>query len=309
LGKIIPVKKDIGTGVSEETYLVYRDYTLMEAYQYNNKAVKSYIGALNSYTDVFDGNVNLYSIIVPTQLEFQNMLYSSLQSSQKTTIDEVASGLDKRYKSVNVYDTLKNNTLDYLYFRTDHHWTADGAYMAYREYCAAAGLTPVEKTDFEKKEYPDLLGSLYDQSQEEEVKQKPDTLIRYLTDPEGKITLTMRAVEDGKEIEYKGVLFNENQEKIKYSAFMGGDHQFAEIKNADCKNKKTLLVFKDSYANAFLPWVVKNYETVIVIDPRSYKGNISEITDEYKIDDFIMFNYVFSTSFEDYCQMLKNLAK
>ena len=280
----------------------------MEAYQYNEKAVKSYIEALNSYADVFDKDVNLYSVIVPTNLEFQNMLYSSLQSSQKNTIEKVASELDERYTSVNVYDAL-SNTLDYMYFRTDHHWTADGAYEAYREYCKAAGLTPVEKSDFEKKEYPDLLGSLYDQSQEKEVEQKPDTLVRYLTDPDNKITLTMRAVEDGKQIEYKGVLFNENQEKVKYSAFMGGDHQFAEIKNADCKNSKTLLVFKDSYANAFLPWVVKNYETVIVIDPRSYKGNISEITDEYEIDDFLMFNYVFSTSFEDYCQMLKNLAK
>ena len=308
-GKVIPVKKDIGTGAAEESYLVYHDYTLMEAYISNNAALDSYIEALNSYTKVFGDSVNMYSMLVPTQLEYEDKLYSSMQDGQKDTIDKVAQELDSRYNVVNVYDALKKNESEYLYFRTDHHWTADGAYEAYKKYCNAAKLTPVDKAAYEKKEYEGMLGSLYDQSQEKEVEKKPDTLIRYITDPDGDVTLTMKAVEKGEKIEYRGTLFNENQDKIKYSAFMGGDHQFAEIKNKNGETDRTLLIFKDSYANAFLPWVVENYKTVIVIDPRSYTGNISEITEEYKIDDFLMFNYVFSTSFSDYCEMLKKLAK
>ncbi len=309
LGKVISVKKDIGTGTVSESYLVYHDKTVMESYIYNAIALNSYVNSVNSYAKVFSRDINMYSMIVPTRLEFEDALYSSLQSSQKESIDMVYQDLDDRYKTVDVYSALADKRDEYIYFRTDHHWTADGAYEAYVAYCKTAGLTPVKKLDYKKLEYPGLLGSLYDQSQEIELKKAPDTLVRYNTDPSGEISLTMYAKENGREISYRGVLFNETLSPVKYAAFMGGDHPLAEIKNSNAETEKTLLVFKDSYANAFLPWVVKNYETVIVIDPRSYKGDISEITASYKIDDFLMMNYIFSTSFEDYCVLLSNLAK
>ena len=80
---------------------------------------------------------------------------------------------------------------------------------------------------------------------------------------------------------------------------MDGDHQFAEI-NTDVKNGEVALVIKDSYANTVIPLLTNNYETILVIDPRSYKGTVTQLTNEYEIDDIIFINYALTTTFSSF---------
>lgn len=82
--------------------------------------------------------------------------------------------LDASINQVAVLDALKNHNSEYLYFKTDHHWTADGAYYAYKELMKAKGMTPSPLTDFTKSEYPGFVGSFYQYSnQSETLKNNP----------------------------------------------------------------------------------------------------------------------------------------
>ena len=75
-----------------------------------------------------------------------------------------------------------------------------------------------------------------------------------------------------------------------YALFMGGDHAFARV-DTDVDNGKCALVIKDSYANALIPFLTAHYETVLVIDPRSFYGTLSDLTAEYEIDEPTLFDF------------------
>ena len=48
------------------------------------------------------------------------------------------------FRSVDVRQTLAEHKDEYIYYRTDHHWTSLGAYYAYQQLCGALGLTPFD---------------------------------------------------------------------------------------------------------------------------------------------------------------------
>lgn len=89
-----------------------------------------------------------------------------------------------------------------------------------------------------------------------------------------------------------------------YLLFFGGDNPLMEITNNTNPDGKSIIVIKDSYANAFLPWLVASYNKVVVIDPRSFGGSIVEEVAKYNAQEVLVLNYVFSTTFGDYCDMI-----
>ena len=61
-----------------------------------------------------------------------------------------------------VGEALKEHKYEYIYYRTDHHWTSWGAYIAYKAYCETAGITPVEYKA--NRVSDDFKGTLYSTS-------------------------------------------------------------------------------------------------------------------------------------------------
>ena len=122
------------------------------------------------------------------------------------------------------------------------------------------------------------------------------------------VKVEARAFEDGKFVDYETKMYTVPllSEKPKYSLFMGGDHQFAKMHTKNT-NGKTLLVIKDSYANALLPLLTEDYETILVIDPRNYYGKVTDLISEYNVDDCLFINYVFTTTFSDFVDKLNEV--
>jgi len=120
----------------------------------------------------------------------------------------------------------------------------------------------------------------------------------------------MRVIyEDGSSLEYgeNSTLFD--YEKEDYTFFLGGDQPLIEITNNSMDDGKTIIVIKDSYANALVPWLVNNYKQVILIDPRSFEGSLNEEIERYEADELAVVNYVFTTTFSDYCELLNGLVE
>ena len=103
-------------------------------------------------------------MIVPTSIDI--MLPESTRAGlntddQKKAIDYMYGSMLDETKKVNIYDILMSHNDEYLYFRTDHHWTALGAYYAYEEFAKAKGVKPLPLSKYEKVDFPDFLGSFY----------------------------------------------------------------------------------------------------------------------------------------------------
>ncbi|MBQ2696001.1 MAG: hypothetical protein IJF61_01725 [Clostridia bacterium] len=172
-------------------------------------------------------------------------------------------------------------------------------FYGYNAFLESAFSTSVQLSDYHVSRRHGFLGYLYNQAKDPTLQKHADT-IEMFTKGEN-LSFTAKAKENGQMVSYTAQLFKlpAQNESPKYGIFMGGDHQFAEI-NTENKNGKTLLVMKDSYANTLLPFLVEQYETVLVIDPRNFYSTVTALTEEYDIDDMLFVNYVFTTTFTDF---------
>ncbi len=306
LGKIISMDKDVGTGTTNKTRLLIKDNTIMEVFKRDINAEDKYIEVINHYAEKLPEDINFYCALVPTQLEFEEPLYSNIENSQKKTIDYIYNHTDGRAKKIDIYAALEEHKDEYIYFRTDHHWTQLGAYYAYDAFGWAAKKERVNLDDFDKNSIYNFYGSLIKEAQGTSIT-RSDTIQWYDVDPDGDISLEMSGLYEGDVVSYEGTLYDKGMKTVSYNYFMGGDHAFSEITNPNCPDGGTLLLLKDSYANAFIPWVAQSYNKVLVVDPRSYWQSLDAIFEEYDVDDVFLMNYIFATTFEDYCDILMDI--
>lgn len=308
-GKVLYTDKDIGTQTVKKACLLLLDDKIMEVFASDQETEKVYIDAVNECVKNIPQSINVYSLLAPTQLEFQTPVYRNIQTSQQKTIEHIYTSLDSRIKSVDAYGTLQKHIDEYIYFRTDHHWTALGAYYAYRAFCEAAGEVSVPLSDFEKRTQKEsFLGYLAAKAEGEDFSESRDTLEWYNIDEKNSLTYSFATTtERGKKLSYRGDMFQKQENDYKF--FFKSDHPYVKIKNNSLANGKVLLMIKDSYANAFAPWLTNTYECVIMVDPRYFKGDIKDVIKEDKVTDLVFMHYVFTTSFADYCKMMTNMWK
>ena len=304
LGRIIVTTSDIGTGEANEGRLVLYNGYIMEMFAKNEAAQDKYAESLNAIREAIPDDIRMYSVLVPTALEFSAPAYSSAQDSQKEAIEYVNSKF-KGVFPVDVYSALLASKSNSLYFKTDHHWTTDGAYVAYNKYMEMSGGPVAAQTDFTRKENGEFYGSLYLKAKSQLTEQEQDTIFYYDITEKNDISIRMRAEDNVTEYGVGAPMFNTDNNN--YNLFFGGDNPLMEITNNSNPDGKTVVVIKDSYANAFIPWLVASSSRVIVIDPRSFGGSLTEEIERYQADEVLVLNYIFSATFGDYCDTIKNI--
>lgn len=304
MGRIIVTTSDIGTGEANEGRLVLYNGYIMEMFAKNEAAQDKYAESLNAIRKAIPDDIRMYSVLVPTALEFSAPAYSSAQDSQKEAIEYVNSKF-KGIFPVDVYSALLASESNSLYFKTDHHWTTDGAYVAYNKYMEMSGGPVVAQADFTRKENGEFYGSLYLKAKSQLTEQEQDTIFYYDITEKNDISIKMRAEDNVTEYGVGAPIFN--TDKNNYNLFFGGDNPLMEITNNSNPDGKTVVVIKDSYANAFIPWLVASSSKVIVIDPRSFGGSLTEEIERYQADEVLVLNYIFSATFGDYCDTIKNI--
>ncbi|MGN1115119.1 MAG: DHHW family protein [Candidatus Ornithomonoglobus sp.] len=307
MGKIISTTKDIGTGESQDSHLVLYDGKIMEMFLSSPEVEEQYADALNTVRKALPDSVKMYSMLIPTQLEFSEPLYSGVQDSQRKAIETVYGRL-KNITAVDVYGRLSDASAageDYIYFRTDHHWTMNGSYLGYAAFMEAEGRKPEPKEDYRLKELGSFQGSLYLKAKSQLPWDAYDDMFYYDTAENGDFDMLMRAEDGITEYGTQSPVFDTNN--CNYNLFFGGDQPLMEITNNGRPDGKTIVIIKDSYANALIPWLLNDYYRLVVIDPRSFGGNLLDEVDRYDADEVAVFNYVLTTTFSDYCEMLTDL--
>ena len=268
-----------------------------EYYNFVTSTADKYISIINSAAKKLDGKAQVYDLIVPTSIDvtLDDVTRRSVSSSdQRKAIEYFYGSMSKNVKTVNMLDTLLEHRNEYIYYRTDHHWTALGAYYGYTAFADIKGVAPVDITKFEEANYGTFLGSFYaDSKQDKKLKKNADELIAYK--PYYSTTLKFT---DTKGTELTWPLVNDVSsypENIKYSAFAAGDNPYTVIKNNDLSEKSSCVIIKESFANAMIPYIAGNYKTVYVIDYRYWKGSLYSFVEKNKVQDVIFINNISAT--------------
>ena len=168
---------------------------------------------------------------------------------------------------INIWDKLEDAQHDYVFYRTDHHWTTYGAYIAYRDYCEKAGLVPYNAFFEAANTAGDFYGTSY--SKCKKVGTLPDTISYFPFDA----TISYY----GKT--YPGIYdFTKLTTRDKYAMFLYGNHAESLVESEESRDKKgSLLIIKDSYADSMIPFLTRNYSSITCIDPRYYLGSVQEL--------------------------------
>lgn len=306
-GKVLYTDKDIGTEAIKKSCLLVLEDKIMEVFSSNAKSEQTYADAVNVCAEQIPGDVSVYSMLIPTQLAFAQPMYKNIQTDQKKTIDNIYANLDKRIKTVDVYSALEKHADEYIYFRTDHHWTQLGAYYGCWAFTGASGIKPAPMSEFKAHTQPEsFYGYLSEKAPGEINEEGKDFLIWWDIESKYKLRYTFRSYSgDNTYSSYRGTMYNKAANDYKF--FFETDHPYAKIRNSSLSNDRCILLIKDSYANAIAPWFVTAFENVIMVDPRSFEGDISELIEKEKVTDLVFMHYVFTTGFADYCEMMTGM--
>jgi hypothetical protein len=208
-------------------------------------------------------------------------------------IGETYLALNGAATSIPVAETLLKNKDAGVYYRTDHHWTTYGAYLAYVEAAKHMGLVHRAWEDFQVKTVSvSFLGTLHSKSGVPFY--KPETIEAALAG--GRLSVL---VSDLTWSEETGLYFPEWLiRKDQYSYFLGTMQSAAKIKT-DAGIGKRLVLFKDSYAHCFAPFLMKDYDEILLIDLRYTNAYTLEILDVSSYDDAL-----FLFSFDEFSHTL-----
>ena len=265
--------------------------TALEIFSASPADAANYIDILNNYRKAIPSKVNVYNLITPNHFEFglPKKYKSEVGRSQKDVIDEIYSSLDSSIITVDAYSNIKKHYQngEYLYFRTDHHWTALGAYRAYEAFAQSAGFAPTPLEDFEKRLVEKFLGTFYSSTHDKNLENNPDFVEFYAPTNEHTV---IHYKENGID-SYVGALAYKSVSNISfgYLVFMGGDIPIS-ITETDANTGRSLLIFKESYGNAFVPFLTRNFDIIYVADIRTFPFNAVDYVTEKGITDVLFLN-------------------
>lgn len=263
-----------------------------ELYYFALDSANQYIKMINNAAQLLAGKATVYDILAPTSIGIyldQDIQDSLGCSDQSQAFNYILNNLDDSVRGVRVFDSLLEHNSEYLYFRTDHHWTADGAYYAYQQFCQEKGIMPNAREDYQVQEFTDFVGSFYSFGNQAAVlAENPDVITAYI--PKGTNDMTYIGT-DGIEMQWNVVAdASQYDDGNKYSCFIGGDNPYSVIQNPALQDGSSCLVIKESYGNAFVPFLVDHYQTVHVVDYRYFQENIPQFVAENQVQDVIFLN-------------------
>ncbi len=161
---------------------------------------------------------------------------------------------------------------EYMYFRTDIHWTPEGTYQVYREMAAAAGKTPTQWEDFSLSVEEKFLGTYYRKDPKDYMRDNPDTLT--LVSP--RFPLEWRRI-TGKDGAYQVLpLLDMNaRQNDRYTVYLGGPAGPWSYVQSENGQEENCLVICDSFGLAFVPMISTNYRQTHYMDPRYFDAGVT----------------------------------
>ena len=208
-------------------------------------------------------------------------------ADENALLDDIFAQVGESAAVIDLREPFTARRDEYLYFKTDHHWTTNGAYRAYEQFCALKGLTPFDRDAHEAVTVEDFQGTHYSATRLWNVKN--DTITYY------PLPNQMTIYNITGEAQYEPMTTENliNTDKFatrdKYAAFLDGNNGYSVIEG---DGEGSILVVKDSYANSFIPYLTANYEKIGVVDFRNFKYGLDSTIEREGYDEvLILYNF------------------
>lgn len=287
-------EKLIGKKDNNGVYLGSDGYLLQMFSKPDFGIINGNVDAINSFA-LSNPGVNKYFMLVPNSLKvLEDKLpeYASPEN-QLDYIEKVKKSLNSDIYFIDIYDTLASKKNEYIYYKTDHHWTTLGAYYAYEKLGSEMSFDTKDRDFYDiKKVTEDFYGTLYSKAGFRNI--EPDSIELYTPKKKEEIKLWYYDNEKTGDSLYK---MDNLEKKDKFKVFLDGNHSLIKISTNSDKHKK-LVVIKDSYANPLVPFLTDHYSEIYMVDLRFYYDDISELINNNGIDDALIL-YNANTFFED----------
>ena len=302
--RILP--DDGGLGVKRGAVFIYKKRGF-ELFSGGASMGKAYADVINSYSRLKIPGLKIYTLVIPNGFEFEiTERYKNLAKPAKEAINNIFAVEDADIIKIDPVDEIRKHREEYIYFNTDHHWTSLGAYYAYRSFCKAAGLTPVSLDTIPSKVKPHFLGLFYRLTKSAVLKNNPDS-VRYYIFPDSVnfyIGSSNSLTYWGKSHMYAEQVSGANS----YSVFLQGDLPICKMETQH-KNGRRIAIVKESYGNAFAPFLINNYEKVVVVDQRSYKGDFLKMLKTEGINELLFINNIFAAHTQFHIDDIRRLKE
>lgn len=262
--------------------LVCGDYGL-EYFLPNANGSSSYAGVVNDFARKYP-QINTTCVITPKSCIYNSPNgYEDPYEATKSFIANTYAAMDPSVRKADVVGVMDAHKGEYMFYRTDHHWTSLGAYYASVAYCNANGIAALPLDSYETVVKTDYTGTLYGYAgNDSHLQSNPDYTVGHYP----QTGYTMQYLNSG--AWYNGSAINGNS-KSYAGMFICGDNPLTVIKT-DNKNGRSLIIFKESYGNAFVPYMIDYYEQVVVVDIRKPTDSVESIIEKYNITDALIIN-------------------
>lgn len=246
---------------------------------------------VNKYPDI-----NASFILVPNKIGIYKEKFSLLANvlDQKKCIDQFSFQLDKTISMLDTYSILNSHKQEQIYYKTDHHWTTEAANYTFDSWLSMQNIEN-KKIDYDSYLLTDnFVGSLANQISYTKFQDRMDILIP-------KETQVEYIVDYGNNKQVASVYDIEASKEDPYMVFFGGNHPIFTI-DTNVNNDKSIIIFKDSYANNFIPLLIPYYSKITVVDSRYYFDNINDVMSSGFTDMLFLYNvntYLEDTSLQE----------
>lgn len=287
------IQKDMGKKEVNDVYLGKADYLLEKEDEVDAQQAEENITYLSTFlNDAMEryGKERVSCIMIPSKAEvLTNRLpdYVTVPENGQT-ISTLKNNLLYPERLFDLQETLQQHNQEYIYYRTDHHWTTLGAYYGYQAWAEALGQVSSHALEEYDRQtgFVDFYGTTYNKAH---LKVQPDQVELFYKDAQEEVSVSM---DDG-EVESDTLYFPEKALEgfNRYDVFLSKNTFKIEI-TTKADTGKTLLLVKDSFANCFVPFLTEEYDKIILIDYRYGKTPIGKIMSQNSdiTDVLVMFN-------------------
>lgn len=257
--------------------------TLIEGFKRPESSVlDSNMSALNTLVGNTDAKV--YFALIPDKSD----LYSSLlpknvpNDSEKEVIDYCYG--QSNATNVDMYSALSAHKDEYIFYRTDHHWTSLGAYYGLSALAESMGLPCPALDSYTDRHVvsEEFYGTTWSSSGFSWV--DPDTMEIFVNAPE---SLKVTSYPQGSPVEGKLYDFSFLEKKDKYSMFMGGNCPMHVIETGN-EDKPSLLILRDSYTDSLIPFLLDDFSEIHVLDLRYYRASLKAYIEQNDFDNVLV---------------------
>ena len=273
------------TGAREAggVYLCADNYLMEIPGEPNHPSVQRNLEAINAFA-AGHKNLRVYMTVVPNAVT----VHADKLPANAPCRDQIAdiTGIKNTLVGVeflDVTDALLAHSEEMLFYRTDHHWTSLGAKYAFDFMAPRMGI---EQTVADYTVYTvsnSFEGTLSSKSGSHAVRDTVDIYVpttgieyyvTYANDQSNICSLYVRSALD---------------QKDHYTVFFGGNHGRLDI-TTTANTGRSLLIFKDSYANCFIQFLYPYFDHITMIDPRYYYDNVETVIRSEAVTD-VLFLY------------------